>query len=378
VSAANPTRGTAAVIGLGATPQGRHPDASCFDLARDAAKLALADAGLTKDDIDGLITCKMGFTGEGGDVEVGRGLGINPAYSASLEYGTCNYSVHLAVAVINAGLANTVLLTYGTNQGSRFPGFSGIANEGTPYGNDDPITGTAALMTRRHQHDFGTTEEQFGAVAVTQRGWSEMNPLAIKRGPRTIDEYLEQPYVVRPLRPFDITPLDDGGVAVVITRAELAGDRPQRPVYILGMGQSTSLRQNETPNGLTRWWSRGAGETTFRNAGLRPDDIDVLMIQDPGPIWVLHMLEGFGFCEVGESGPFVAEGHTAPGGTLPVNTNGGHLSESYMWGWLHTCEAVRQLRGECGERQIPDAAFSMHCSTMIDIKASGTIYGLEP
>jgi acetyl-CoA acetyltransferase len=371
-------RGAVAVVGVGATVQGELPGRSADEIAVDAFRLALDDAGIVKQAVDGLITCRS-IVGYGIDTEIGKIAGLNPRYSATLDYGTCNFSLHLAAMAITSGLCDTVALLYGTNPRTKRFSFGRPAagsNFSAPYGYLH-IAGPAALAFRRHQHLYGTTEEQLGHVAVVQREHARLNPLAVFREPLTIEDYLAAPYVVAPLRRPDLTMVSDGGVAVIVTSAERAGDLARRPAYLLGMAEQTALRELENDDNLLRPWIGEVAARVYAAADVTPADIDALYIQDPTAVWVLQMLEWYGFCGTGESGPFVAGGHTRLGGTIPVNTNGGQLSESYMWGWLHLVEAVRQLRGECGPRQVPRARLVQHCSTMSFQKAASSILASE-
>jgi acetyl-CoA acetyltransferase len=373
---ASSLRARTAVVGIGATSQGEHGGLSGDDLAIEAVKVALADAAIEKRDIDGLITCRSN-AGQGTDTKIGELLGISPSYSATLDYGTCNFSLHLAAMAIAAGMAETVLLCYGTNQRSarRNFGVPGAAGDLTaPFGLVH-VAGPAALALTRHQHQYGTTEAQFAHIAVGQRAWAQLNPQAIFREPLSVDEHQAMPYLVRPLRRPDVTMISDGGAAVVLTAADRVDAHPHPAVFLLAMAQNTALALGGGPLGYERDMVRAVGKMVFERAGVTASDIDALYIQDPTAVWVLQMLEQYGFCGPGEAGPFLAERHTFPGGDLPLNTNGGQLSESYMWGWLHVVEAVRQLRGECGARQVPAARIAMYCSTMTFIKAAATIFG---
>jgi len=371
-------RGRTAIVGVGATAQGEHPGSSGDDLALEAARLALRDAGIDKAAVDGLVTCHSN-AGQGVDTRIGEMLGINPAYSATLDYGTCNFSLHLAAMAIASGMAETILLCYGTNQRSRRRDF-GVAAAGgdlaAPHGLVH-IAGPAALALARHQYEHGTTEEQFAHIAVAQRAWAQLNPGAIFREPLSLDDHARQPYLVAPLRRADVTMISDGGAAVVMTAADRAGEHPRPPVFLLAMAQHTGLALGGGPLSFPREFMRPVAAAVYERAGMTAADIDALYIQDPTAVWVLQMLEHYGFCPPGEAGPFLAEGHTYPGGDPPLNTNGGQLSEAYMWGWLHVCEAVRQLRGECGERQVVGARVAMYCSTMAFLKAAATIFGAE-
>lgn len=375
-----PLRGRVAVVGVGTTEQGELPRRSANEIAVEALGLALADAGLAKDALDGLITCRS-LAGEGVDTQIGALAGLNPRYSATLDYGTCNFSLHLAAMAVAAGFATTIALVYGTNQRSARHRFDTVADgaEERLLGRHGfhNIAGPAAMAFRRHQHLFGTTEEQLGAVAVTQRAHAAHNPLAIFREPLTLDDYLAGPYLVRPLRRPDLCMISDGGACLIVTAADRAGDFPHPPAYLLGAAQRTGLRHHGNADNLRRPWADGIADELRERAGVSPAEVDALYVQDATSVAVLEALELYGFCEPGDAGPFVAGGSIALGGALPVNTNGGQLSEAYMWGWLHLCEAVRQLRGECGERQVPGAKTVQYCSTQGYRKVAASILARE-
>jgi acetyl-CoA acetyltransferase len=369
-----------AIVGVGATEQGELPGLSADEIAVRAAALALADAGIGKDEIDGLVTCPPPFAADrsGLDETLGHLLGINPAFSTTLVYGACGFSLQLAAMAIMAGLASTVLLTFGVNArsakvsaavpiggGADWAALAGLVH----------VAGPAAMAARQHMDRYGTTEEQLGWVAVAQREWAAMNPLAIFRDPLTIEDYLASPYLVEPLRRLDLTMLSDGGVAVVLTAAERARSFRAAPVYLLSMAQQSALRGDQNDERLARPWIAGIAGRLYGTAGLTPADVDVAYFQDATSVWVLQMLEWYGFCGTGEAGKFLAAGHTRPGGSLPVNTHGGQLSESYSWNWMHLYEAVRQLRGDCGERQVPGARIALHAQTHDFIKGAATLLG---
>jgi acetyl-CoA acetyltransferase len=168
----------------------------------------------------------------------------------------------------------------------------------------------------------------------------------------------------------------DGGAGLVVTTAERAASLPHRPVRVLGMAEQSALREQFDLRNVMRPWIASVADRLWSTSGLRPTDVDVLYIQDPTAVWVLQMLEYYGFCPIGEGGPWLAEGHTRIGGDLPLNTNGGQLSESYMWGWLHLCEAVRQLRGDAGDRQVTGAEVALYCSTQGFSKAAASLLGV--
>jgi acetyl-CoA acetyltransferase len=367
-------RGKVAIVGVGHTEQGSLPGRTVEDLAVEAIDAALADAGLTRSDCDGLIACKS-IQGGGSDVAVGPLLGWGPGYAQTLDYGTCNFSVHLATMAIVTGLAHTIVLCYGANARTARVNFGAARADFNSIAGLLHIAGPAALALRRHMYQYGSTEEEFGHFAVAEREWAGLNPVAIFRDPMTIDDYLASGYLVEPLRRADVTMISDGGVALVLTTVERAVDLKQRTVHVLGMAEATGLQGVGDPDYYLRPWIRDCAANIWRSSGLTPDDIDVLYIQDPTAVWDLQMIEGYGFCGEGEGAAFVAAGHTRPGGRLPLNTHGGQLSESYAWGWMHIVEAVRQLRGACGERQVPGAETALYCSTQAFSKAGATIMG---
>jgi acetyl-CoA acetyltransferase len=371
-----------AVVGVGATAQGTFPGVSGDQHAVRAAVLALEDAGVDKSQIDGLVTCKppRGPVRVGIDENIGQMLGINPEFATTLEYGACLFSLHLAASAIEAGLATTVLCTYGTNQRS------GNANFSTPVGGTSDwsaqagfvhVAGPAAMAMRRHMHLYGTTEEQLGWVSVSQREWAQKNPLAIFRDPLTIDDYLSSPYVVAPLRRHDLTMISDGGAAFVLTAAERAKDFRSKPVYLLGSAQQSALRGEQNQDRVMRPWIKDIADRVYARSGAKPSDIDVAYLQDATAVWIVQQLEWYGLCPLGDAGPFLAEGHTRPGGSLPVNTHGGQLSESYMWNWMHLYELAHQLRGEAGERQVARAGVALLAQTHDFFKGAATIFAKQ-
>lgn len=372
-------RGRVAIVGIGHTAQGEHPGCSPELLSVRAIKAALADAGVEREQLDGLITCKS-IQGLNVDTSVGPLLGIEPAYSQTLEYGTCNFSLHLACQAIISGMANMITLCYGSNARSvRFP-----FGEAVGGGLEVPsglmhIAGPAALALQRHRAIYRTTEEQFAWIALSQRQWAQKNPLAIFREPLDLETYLASPYIVEPLRRADITMLSDGGVALVVTTPELAQNLQRPPIYIVGIAQQSAIRGERQPDYLMREaLLKRTADRIWGNTGFRPSDVDVVYFQDPTAVWVSQMIENYGFCPLGEVGPWLAEGHTLPGGDKPINTNGGQLSESYMWGWLHIVEAVRQLRGEAGSRQVAGSNVALSASTQVWLKAAASMLATSP
>jgi len=369
-----------AIIGIGATEQGRHPDVHASELAAEAAARAIEDAGIAKSEIDGLVTCQAPFSTRraGTDEDIGMRLGLNPAFGSTLEYGACAFSLHLAAMAIASGFCNTVLLTYGTAVSSAKGMFGSGSADWQSLAGLVHIAGPAALAARRHMDLYGTTEEQLGWIAVAQREWAVNNPIAIFREPMSIADYLAAPYMVAPLRRPDLTMVSDGGAAVILTRTERAADYRKKPIYLQSMAQQSAMRNDQNPDKFLRPWMADIARRVYAGAGLGPRDINLVYFQDPCSVWVLQMLEAYGFCGLGEGGPFLAEGHTRPGGSLPLNTNGGQLSECYMWNWMHLYEAVRQLRGECGDRQVGSPEVALHAQTHDFWKGAATILSVHP
>ncbi|BCB89848.1 hypothetical protein Psuf_071610 [Phytohabitans suffuscus] len=263
-SAPGAIRGRSAIVAVGNTAQGTVPGISADELAVEALRVTLDGAGIAKSALDGLITCKS-YGGFGIDTEIGRLAGLNPAYSATLDYGTCNFSLHLACAAIDAGLASTVAIVYGTTQrsdGNRFSHPLGRQDEASVYGFLN-VAGPAAMAFRRHQHLYGTTEADLGRVAVSQRRYAEQNPLAIFREPLTLDDYLAQPYLVAPLRRADMCMISDGGACLVVASADRARELTDRPVHVMGIAQQTGLRDRQNADQWLRPWIRQVADRVY-------------------------------------------------------------------------------------------------------------------
>lgn len=356
----------AAITGVGTSRMGKFPGVTSNQLAKEAFVNALDDAGIGKDQIDGLITMPGTTSPEGPKhyLALGEMLGINPriAWSISMGGATVGTLVAQAALAIDAGMASTVAVVFGDaakTGGSRFGAAAGDDDSWGIWG----MFGNAAnsaIAASRHMAVYGTTSEQLGWVAVTMRAHAALNPTAIMREPFTIDDHQNSRMIVDPLHLLDCCLISDGAVAIIVTTPERARDNATHPVRIMGMGQSHSLQKL----GKEDWWymshQKEAIFDAYRMAGVAPCDIDVAQLYDNFTISVLLWLEHGGFVEPGESGPFVEGGERISlGGELPVNTSGGNLSESYMQGWLHVVEGVRQMRGECGARQVPDAEITL-------------------
>ena len=361
-----------AIVGIGFSEFGKRVAKSTMTLTLEGCKRAIEDAGIAKDDVDGLLVALPSGEGErhGWVCRLGSFLGISSTFSVGLDIGgaTPIAMVQLATMAINAGMCNTVVCCYGwQNQPMGIPLTMPPGLDFTvPYG-DFAALPFKAHVARRHMHLFGTTSRQMGAVAVTFRKHACLNQQAqmYEKGPITIEDHQNSRMIVEPLRLLDNAPVTDGGGAVVVTSAERAKELKHRPVYISGMGQAHSgefMRPWRDPRYPEGTFEGGkAAEIAFHMAGVSHKDIDVAQFYDGFTILVIIELETYGFCNPGEGGPFVEEGRLELGSELPSNTAGGLLSEGHLMGMGHIAEAVRQLRGECGERQVKDAEVAFVC-----------------
>jgi len=377
-------RGKTAAVGVGLAGIGEAPGLSHLDLTAMAAKQALDEAGLSFDDVDGLFAANL--QNIFAPLNVAEYLGIRPKLSEGTQIGGSSPVAHLiwAALALEAGLIDTALITYGSNQRSAAgrllsPSTSEPLIYEQPYGPRYPIS-SYALVTSRHMHEFGTTREQLAAVAVAARGWAQRNPDAFMRDPLTIEDVLAARMVCDPLTVRDCCLVTDGAGAVVLTRADRARDLRQTPVYLLGAAMAHWHRQiSETPD-ITLTSASDTGPRAFAMAGLGPDDMDVLELYDAFTINTILFLEDLGFCPKGEGGAFVSDGRIAPGGSLPVNTNGGGLSCVHpgMYGIFTVIEAIQQLRGEGGERQVDGARTALSHGNGGHLSSQVTaIWGLE-
>lgn len=356
--------GIAAVAGIGETDYAADAAASrngqafdAYDLAATAFRRALADAGLTRGDIDGLIAGPPLALERAGEV-----LGIDPAFAVQADAVN---AVMQAVMALHAGLAGCIALVYGNNQRSAATAYGGPQAMGgdrflayvqyAPWG----LTSQGALyamMASRYMAETGFTAADLGGVVGGIRAFAALNPNAIRRRPLPTEDYLAGPYVCEPLRRDDYCLINDGGVALILTTADRARRLPQPLVTLAGFGRhdlnrdATSLR----PRLVDRYHAahRQAAQALAEMSGTGPADVGAVQVYDSFSVHVPVALEGFGFCPPGGAAALVRGGHLAPGGRLPVNSGGGMLGESYMQGWNHQVEAVRQLRGHAGARQI--------------------------
>jgi len=359
----HPLRGATAVIGVGQGGLGEAPGRTPLEIMAEAVKAALDDAGLRLSQVDGL------FAGSPAHLmptlSFAEYLGIQPRFSDGSMIGGSSFVAHTlnASLALQAGLCDVALICYGSNQrtaSGRLVSMSEPQPHEAVYGPRYPIS-SYALAAARHMHDHGTTRRQLAEVAVAARRWAQMNPEAFARDPLSIEEVLASRMVSDPLSKLDCCLVTDGGAAVIMTRAERAGDCPQPPVYFLGAGMAHFHRQITQMPDLTVSAASASGPRAFAMAGLSPAEVDVLELYDAFTINTILFLEDLGFCPKGEGGRFVEDGAIAPGGRLPVNTNGGGLSCVHpgMYGLFTVIEAVRQLRGTCGQRQVAGAEVAL-------------------
>ena len=359
-------RGRVAIVGAAESDEmGKLPHKSAFALHAEAARNALADAGVRKDDVDAVFSAGTWMASETAEY-----LGIRPRYLDGTQIGGCSFIAHVqhAMAAITAGLCEVALITHGESgasrvgmPGTRFGPDSWRLQFEAPFGLAGPPTGYA-LAAARHMHQYGTSSEQLAEVAVATRKWARLNPRAMMRDPLTVDDVLASRMIAWPLHLLDCCLVTDAGGAVVVTSAARARDLPKKPVYVLGTGEaSTHVMVSQMPD-FARWEAaRLSSERAFAMAGVRHADIDLAMFYDAFTIVPIMGLEATGFCKPGEGGAFVAGQRTAPGGDFPMNTNGGGLSYQHtgMYGIFTLIEAVQQLRGECGDRQVAGATVAI-------------------
>jgi acetyl-CoA acetyltransferase len=367
-----------AIVGASETTKlGVVPDMSQIQLHADAALNAMKDAGLKPKDIDGVATAVET------PQQIAHYLGITPSWVDGTSVGGCSFMIHLrhAAAAIEAGLAKTILITHGESGRSRVgqPGRSVPPSSlngqfEQPFGPFGPPT-MFPIPVLRYMKKYGVTHEQIAMVSVVQREWAAKNPRATFKDPITVDDVLNSRMIAYPFRLLECCLVTDGGGALIVTHRDRAKDFPQKPVYVLGTGESVETPMISQMADFTS--SRAfsvAGPTAFREAGITHKDVDHLMIYDAFAHLPLYGLEDLGFVGRGEAGRFIAERNTAPGGKLPVNTNGGGLSymHSGMYGMYALQESVRQMRGTA-PAQIPGAKISVCHGVGGMFAASGTI-----
>ena len=369
---------TAAIVGVAESDEiGLVPHKSALAHHAEAASNALADAGLTLRDVDGLLTA--GYA----NYDLADYLGIAPRYTDTTTVGGASFVVHVghAAHAIASGLCEVALITHGQAGRSsrapipRDPNLPSAMYE-MPYGMIGmPINYSMAATRYMHLHGEDRARQAMAEIAVSTRKWAQMNPKAYMRDPMTFDDYHNSRWISWPFHILDCCLVTDAGAAVVITSAERARSLPKRPVPILGYAEHHDHAGISTMPDLTVTPARVTGPAALQMAGVGYGDIGLAMIYDSFTYTVLATLESLGFCGPGEGPDFVAGQRTAPGGDFPMNTSGGGLSYTHpgMYGIFLIIEAVRQLRAECGERQVPDLELSLVNGTGGALSATGTI-----
>ena len=351
-------RGKSAIVGTGHAGFGEAHGLTSFDVMAQSALAALGDAGLKLSDVDGLFCTMMEDSMPA--LMAAEYLGIQPRFIDGTMSGGSSFVNYLtsATMALDAGLCDVALIVYGSNQrtasgklvtASRPPAYE------APYNPRYPISGYA-MAAARHMHEYGTTREQLADVAVAARAWARHNPEAFERGPLTREDVLGARMVGDPLTVRDCCLVTDGGGAIVMVRADRARDFPKAPVYVLGSAAESSHRQISQMKDFTVTAARDSGARAFAAAGVTPADIQTVELYDAFTINTILFLEDLGFCAKGEGGAFVEGGRIAPGGVLPVNTNGGGLSCVHpgMYGIFTVIEAARQIRGDAPGLQLKD------------------------
>ena len=398
-------RDQAAVVGIGATPyyrRGQSVPETQLSMACTAIMAALEDAGLTVNDLDGFSIYSYAID----PAQVAAVLGVPEVrFAASLTSGGGGSagSLGLGAAAIHAGMADVCVTVMTLQQANRRLGgtavggvsmYGGGGGGGSPYGGAGVAPAAAftansglispghsfSVLARRHMHLYGTQREHFAQVAITQRDYAITRPTSIQKAPLTMDDYFAARMISDPMCLFDYTLETDGAVAAVMTSAERARDLRQPPVYILasahgGMGRWGPAIFNYFQQPDEYFASSGhrpVAKRLYEMAGVSPDDVDVALLYDHFSPLVIMQLEDYGFCGIGEGGPFVAEGNTKMGGKIPTNTHGGNLSEAYIIGMTHIREAVEQLRG-VAVNQVPEAEIALVSGGPASLPVSGTL-----
>lgn len=357
-------RGKAAITGVAESQLGQvDPGLTPLDLVGQATAAALSAAGLAPSDVDALYTASAYYPMAG--PITAEYLGIRPRLVDGTNIGGSSFVAYAlrAARAIAAGEVEVALITYASTQrsdGGKLVSTTRQLRYEEPYRPRLPIS-MYALAAARHMHQYGTTREQLAEVAVSARRWAQLNPRAFERAPLTIEDVLSARMVSDPLTSLDCCLVTDGGGAVVMTSAGRAAELVEKPVLVLGGGEATWHSSISAMPDLTRTAAEESGRRAYASSGYGPAEMDVVELYDAFTINPILFLEDLGFCAKGEGGRFVSDGRIAPGGELPVNTNGGGLSYCHpgMYGIFLLIEAVRQLQGESGDRQVPDASLAL-------------------
>lgn len=364
------SRPRVAIIGAAESDYGVLPGRTELELHAQAATRALAEAGLGRDDVDGLFTVTQEFLRHP-SLTVAEYLGLRPTYEDSTAVGGSSFEVLVehAMAALQSHRIDVALITYGSTMRSssgRTLG-TGMAIPTSPYSQqyEEPfgvnIVSSYALAAQRHMYQYGTTSEQLAAIAVTMRNNAGRNPLAMYQDPISVDDVLASRVVASPLHKLDCCVVSDGGGALVLVREDAVGSSIKPPVWVMGASHSNDHQIISQMPDLTRTAAAVTGPRAMSEAGITPGDVDLLMTYDSFTITVLLALEDLGFCAKGEGGKFAQAGELELTGSLPTNTDGGGLSSNHpgMRGIFLVIESVRQLRGEAHGRQVPGASIAV-------------------
>ncbi|MDA2889430.1 acetyl-CoA acetyltransferase [Mycolicibacterium sp. BiH015] len=369
-------RGTAAIVGAAEVDTWQTQGRSPVGLMAEATRRAVADAGLTLADVDGLFSASSHYSFP--TMNLAERLGMHPRYMDSSNIGGASFVSHVghAAAAIGAGLCDVAVIAYGSTQRSDMGKLVSRAEWSAyeePYGLIHPIS-SIALMAQRHMAEFGTTSEQLASVAVSARQWSLLHPNPPYPKPLTVEDVVESKIVSTPLHARDCCLVTDGGAAVVVVSAERAASLPHPPVYLRGFSESSNHRAVSAMPDLTSTVAAQTSKIALEMAGRSLADVDTAHVYDAFTASLLILLEDIGFCGKGEGGPFVADGNIAPGGSLALNTNGAGLSFTHpgMLGLFLLTEAVTQLRGDAGARQVEGAQTSLVHGMGLTIAAHST------
>lgn len=372
--------GEATIVGIGETKLGKRPGITGVELQAEAVIAAIADAGLTKDDVDGLFNLgPYSNPSQMHAMTLAEYLGVRPTVQSSIDGGgtwTPLYMLANCIWAVESGQCEVAVCTFGeaaaTGRPVTGPGWttSGARPEYEwPYGITGAV-GPYALLASRHMALYGTTSEGLGAVAQSARRHAALNENAVRRTPFTLDEYMASRMVASPLRLFDCSTMVDGAGAIVVTSRSRAADLPHKPVDIKGFAAKTGHRTLSQFTDFESLELKDVANRALRMAGIDLGDLDVAMIHDAFTISVVVYLEELGFCGRGEAGAYALDGQLDLGSACPVNTHGGLLSQGHVAGFLHVTEAVRQLRGTAGAAQVDGAAHAM-------VAGNGGIFGVN-
>ncbi|MFC1824151.1 thiolase family protein [Thermodesulfobacteriota bacterium] len=373
-------KGKVAIVGIGEIPTGRYPDEPAISYAVKSAKMAIDDAGISKDDIDFVMPTaamfSLSYIGELTTARLAEELGLKNCKKNCLIFSggsSSSTGLQMAGSMIASGMANYVLFSHSEKLGTGITGQGGIdlfsvsgisPDWEVPYGQH--YSTVASLATTRYKHETGCTDEHFAAICVSNRKWAELNPNAFFRKPLTIEEVMASKMLSTPLRAKMSNMLFDGASAFILTSAERARDLTDKPAYIIGEGGIVTHHVYSMEPDLTRFGWAQAGKEAFEEAGITPGDIDIAEIYDSYPIYQLIAFEEIGLCGRGEAGEMFLKGDMAPGGKIPCTTDGGMLSKGHIGaggGVSLLVEAARQLMGKAGERQVEGAKFAVETAT---------------